>query len=62
MSDSPKMIKTSIDLTREQLAHLKQKAFEQQANGEEASFVSIIRNWIEQDMKKTKKKNKRNVL
>lgn len=58
MSDTPKMIKTSIDLTKEQFAHLKKKAFEQQANGEAASFVSIIRNWIEQDMKKSSKKKK----
>ena len=52
-----KMIKTSIDLTLDQYQFLKIKALERKMRGEDPSFVTIIREYIEEDRKKWKAKN-----
>ena len=46
------MIKTSIDLTHDQYQFLKIKALERKMRGEDPSFVTIIREMIEEDRKK----------
>ena len=48
------MIKTSIDLTADQYQFLKIKALERKMRGEDPSFVTIIREYIEEDRKKWK--------
>ncbi len=47
-----RMIKTSIDLTRDQYQYLKIKALERKMRGEDPSFVTILRELIEEDRKK----------
>ncbi len=49
--DKPKqkMIKTSIDLTAEQYQYLKIKALDRKMKGQDPSFVTIIRELIEED-------------
>jgi hypothetical protein len=47
-----KMIKTSIDLTHDQYEFLKIKALERKMRGEDPSFVTILRELIEEDRKK----------
>jgi hypothetical protein len=49
-----KMIKTSIDLTHDQYQFLKIKALERKMRGEDPSFVTILRELIEEDHKKWK--------
>jgi hypothetical protein len=46
-----RMIKTSIDLTAEHYHFLKMKALERKMRGEDPSFVTIIRELIEEDRK-----------
>jgi hypothetical protein len=48
-----RMIKTSIDLTAEHYHFLKMKALERKMRGEDPSFVTIIRELIEEDRKKS---------
>jgi hypothetical protein len=47
-----RMIKTSIDLTSDQYQFLKIKALERKMRGEDPSFVTILRELIEEDRKK----------
>jgi hypothetical protein len=49
----PKMIKTSIDLTAEQYHFLKMKALDRKMRGEDPSFVTILRELIEEDRQKS---------
>jgi hypothetical protein len=49
-----KMIKTSIDLTSDQYEFLKIKALQRKMRGEDPSFVTILRELIEEDHKKWK--------
>jgi hypothetical protein len=60
MKKSPKqrMIKTSIDLTAEHYHFLKMKALERKMRGEDPSFVTILRELIEEDRKKWQEKPK----
>jgi hypothetical protein len=51
-----RMIKTSIDLTAEHYHFLKMKALERKMRGEDPSFVTIIRELIEEDRKKWQEK------
>ena len=51
-----RMIKTSIDLTAEHYQFLKMKALSRKMRGEDPSFVTIIRELIEEDRKKWEKK------
>src|SRR5580698_2839853 len=53
-----RMIKTSIDLTADQYQFLKIKALERKMRGEDPSFVTILRELIEEDRKKWKEKGK----
>jgi hypothetical protein len=53
-----KMIKTSIDLTHDQYQFLKIKALERKMRGEDPSFVTILRELIEEDRKKWEEKPK----
>jgi hypothetical protein len=53
-----KMIKTSIDLTSDQYQFLKIKALERKMRGEDPSFVTILRELIEEDRKKWEEKPK----
>ena len=53
-----RMIKTSIDLTSDQYQYLKIKALERKMRGEDPSFVTILRELIEEDRKKWKEKPK----
>jgi hypothetical protein len=53
-----KMIKTSIDLTSDQYQFLKIKALERKMRGEDPSFVTILRELIEEDKKKWEEKPK----
>jgi hypothetical protein len=46
-----KMIKTSIDLTPDQYQFLKVKALHRKMNGQDPSFVTILRELIEEDRK-----------
>lgn len=46
------MIKTSIDLTADQYQFLKMKALDRKMKGQDPSFVTIIRELIEEDRKK----------
>ena len=47
-----KMIKTSIDLTPDQYQFLKIKALDRKMKGQDPSFVTILRELIEEDRKK----------
>lgn len=47
-----RMIKTSIDLTADQYQFLKIKALDRKMHGEDPSFVTIIRELIEEDRKR----------
>ena len=47
-----KMIKTSIDLTADQYQYLKIKALERKMKRQDPSFVTILREMIEEDRKK----------
>ena len=47
-----RMIKTSIDLTADQYQYLKIKALERKMKGLDPSFVTIIRELIDEDRKK----------
>ena len=61
MSDKkPKerMIKASIDLTPDQYQYLKIKALERKMRGEDPSFVTILRELIEEDRKQWQAKTK----
>jgi len=51
-----KMIKTSIDLTSDQYQYLKVKALERKMRGEDPSFVTILRELIEEDRKQWQEK------
>jgi DNA-directed RNA polymerase subunit L len=53
-----KMIKTSIDLAADQYHFLKLKALERKIRGEDPSFVTILRELIEEDRKKWEEKQK----
>jgi len=53
-----RMIKTSIDLTADQYQFLKIKALERKMRGEDPSFVTILRELIEEDRKKWQEKSK----
>ena len=53
-----KMIKTSIDLTSDQYQYLKVKALERKMRGEDPSFVTILRELIEEDRKQWQAKKK----
>jgi len=53
-----KMIKTSIDLTAEHYHFLKMKALDRKMRGEDPSFVTILRELIEEDRKKWQAKQK----
>ncbi len=53
-----RMIKTSIDLTTDQYQFLKMKALERKMKGQDPSFVTIIRELIDEDRKKWKEKPK----
>ena len=53
-----KMIKTSIDLTSDQYQYLKVKALERKMRGEDPSFVTILRELIEEDRRQWKEKSK----
>ena len=55
---SQKMIKTSIDLTAEHYHFLKLKALSRKMRGEDPSFVTILRELIEQDKQKWETKSK----
>ena len=46
-----RMIKTSIDLTRDQYQFLKIKALERKMQGRDPSFVTILRELIEKNVK-----------
>jgi hypothetical protein len=48
------MIKTSIDLTSDQYQYLKIKALERKMRGQDPSFVTIIRELIEEDRRRQK--------
>jgi len=50
-----KMKKTTIELTEEQYFFLKEKALGLQKQNKNASIVSIIRELVEHDMRKSKK-------
>ncbi len=52
------MIKTSIDLTHDQYQFLKIKALQRKMKGEDPSFVTILRELIDEDRKKMEEKNK----
>jgi len=52
------MIKTSIDLTSDQYQFLKIKALARKMKGEDPSFVTILRELIEEDRKKWEAKPK----
>ncbi len=52
------MIKTSIDLTHDQYQFLKIKALERKMRGEDPSFVTILRELIDEDKKKWEEKQK----
>jgi len=52
------MIKTSIDLTHDQYQFLKIKALERKMHGQDPSFVTILRELIEEDRKAWKAKPK----
>ena len=52
------MIKTSIDLTPDQYQYLKIKALERKMRGEDPSFVTILRELIDEDKKKWEQKSK----
>ena len=47
------MIKTSIDLTSDQYQFLKIKALHRKMRGQDPSFVTIIRELIDEDRKNT---------
>ena len=49
------MIKTSIDLTAEQYQYLKIKALDRKMKGQDPSFVTILRELIEEDRQKREK-------
>ncbi len=51
-----RMIKTSIDLTAEQYQYLKIKALDRKMKGQDPSFVTILRELIEEDRKKWEEK------
>ena len=53
-----RMIKTSIDLTHDQYQYLKVKALERKMRGEDPSFVTILRELIEEDRKQWQAKKK----
>src|SRR6266478_1840885 len=53
-----KMIKTSIDLTTDQYHFLKLEALDRKIRGEDPSFVTILRELIEEDRKKWEEKQK----
>ena len=53
-----KMIKTSIDLTSDQYQFLKIKALERKMRGEDPSFVTILRELVDEDKKKWEEKPK----
>jgi hypothetical protein len=53
-----KMIKTSIDLTSDQYQFLKIKALERKMRGEDPSFVTILRELVDEDRKKWEEKPK----
>lgn len=53
-----RMIKTSIDLTAEQYQFLKMKALDRKMKGQDPSFVTIIRELIDEDRKKWEEKPK----
>ena len=53
-----RMIKTSIDLTSDQYQYLKIKALERKMRGEDPSFVTILRELIEEDRKQWQAKKK----
>jgi len=53
-----RMIKTSIDLTHDQYQYLKIKALDRKMKGEDPSFVTILRELIEEDRKKWEEKLK----
>ena len=52
------MIKTSIDLTSDQYQYLKIKALDRKMKGQDPSFVTILRELIEEDRKKWAEKPK----
>jgi len=52
------MIKTSIDLTHDQYQFLKIKALERKMRGEDPSFVTILRELVDEDKKKWEEKPK----
>ena len=47
-----RMIKTSIDLSADQYQFLKIKALDRKMKGQDPSFVTIIRELIDEDKKK----------
>jgi hypothetical protein len=51
-----RMIKTSIDLTADHYHYLKMKALDRKMRGQDPSFVTIIRELIEEDRKKWEQK------
>jgi len=52
------MIKTSIDLTAEHYHYLKMQALDRKMRGEDPSFVTLLRELIEEDRKKWQAKTK----
>jgi len=48
------MRKTTIELTEEQYFYLKERALTLQRKNQEASMVSIIRDLIDEDMKRSR--------
>ncbi len=53
-----RMIKTSIDLTVDQYQYLKIKALERKMKGLDPSFVTILRELIDEDRKKWQEKSR----
>jgi len=58
--DKQNMVKTTIELPSEQYRFLRDRAFEQRAEGGSNTVVSVIRKLVATDMKKRKKTQKRN--
>ena len=57
-SPKERMIKTSIDLTHDQYQYLKIKALDRKMRGQDPSFVTILRELIDEDRKKWEEKIK----
>ena len=53
-----RMIKTSIDLTADQYQYLKIKALDRKMKGQDPSFVTILRELIEEDRKQWEARTK----